>query len=68
VRTDHYFLKYLLDQRLPTIPQHHWASKLLGFDFTVEYRPGSTNTITDALSRRDTKALGEVMAISMPSF
>jgi hypothetical protein len=36
VRTDHYNLKYLLDQRLATIPQHHWVGKLLGFDFSVE--------------------------------
>ena len=33
VKTDHYSLKYLLDQRLATIPQHHWVGKLLGFDF-----------------------------------
>jgi hypothetical protein len=44
------------------------VSKLLGFNFTVEYRPGSTNLVTDALSRRDTEASGEVMAISAPSF
>jgi hypothetical protein len=35
VKTDHYSLKFLLDQRMSTIPQHQWASKLLGFDFTV---------------------------------
>jgi hypothetical protein len=40
VKTDHYSLKYLLDQRLATIPQHHWVGKLLGLDFTVEYRSG----------------------------
>jgi hypothetical protein len=28
VRTDHFNLKYLLDQRLSTIPQHAWVSKL----------------------------------------
>jgi hypothetical protein len=38
VRTDHYSLKYLLDQRLSTVPQHQWVSKLFGFDFAVEYR------------------------------
>jgi hypothetical protein len=27
VKTDHYNLKYLLDQRLATIPQHHWVGK-----------------------------------------
>jgi hypothetical protein len=37
IRTDHFSLKYLLDQRLSTVPQHQWASKLFGFDFGVEY-------------------------------
>jgi hypothetical protein len=30
VRTDHRSLRFLLNQRLTTIPQHQWASKLLG--------------------------------------
>jgi hypothetical protein len=51
VHTDHYSLKFLLDQRLSTIPQHQWASKLLGFDFRVEYRPGATNVVADATRR-----------------
>ncbi|XP_071683218.1 uncharacterized protein [Lolium perenne] len=53
VRTNHYSLKFLLDQRLSTVMQHQWISKLFGFDFTVEYRPGRLNTVADALSRRD---------------
>jgi hypothetical protein len=66
VRTDHYSLKFLLDQRLATIPQHHWVGKLLGFDFSVEYKAGRTNTVADALFRRDTDdALG--MAVSAPT-
>lgn len=28
VRTDHYSLKFLLDQRLSIVPQHQWVSKL----------------------------------------
>jgi hypothetical protein len=67
VKTDHYSLKYLLDQRLATIPQHHWVGKLLGFNFTVEYKSGSTNTVADALSRRDTEE-GAILAISAPRF
>jgi len=59
-RTDHYSLKYLLDQRLSTVPQHQWVSKLFGFDFAVEYRPGRLNTVADALSSRDTKAAPEL--------
>jgi hypothetical protein len=65
VKTDHYSLKYLLDQRLATIPQHHWVGKLLGFDFSVEYRSGATNVVADALSRRDHDD-GELLAISAP--
>ena len=67
VRTDHYSLKFLLDQRLTMIPQHHWVGKLLGFDFTVEYKPGAMNTMADALSRHNTEE-GIVLAISAPRF
>ena len=67
VRTDHFSLKYLLDQRLATIPQHHWVGKLLGFDFTMEYKPGASNTVADVLSRRDTEE-GAVLAVSAPRF
>ena len=68
VKTDHYNLKYLLDQRLSTIPQHHWVGKLLVFDFTVEYKPGHTNAVADALSRRDTPEAGSVLLLSDPRF
>jgi hypothetical protein len=74
IRTDHFSLKYLLDQRLSTVPQHQWVSKLFGFDFDVEYRPGRLNTVTDALSRKDAEAAPAapcatvVAALSGPSF
>jgi hypothetical protein len=53
IRTDHRSLRFLLNQRLTTIPQHQWASKLLSFDFVVEYKPGALNVVADALSRRN---------------
>jgi hypothetical protein len=53
IRSDHYSLKYILDQRLSTILQHQWVNKLLGYDFLVEYKPGKQNTVADALSHRD---------------
>jgi hypothetical protein len=67
VRTDHYSLKFILDQRLSTIPQHTWVSKLFGYDLTVEYRPGKLNGAADALSRRD-EDNATVHAISAPTF
>jgi hypothetical protein len=60
-------LKYLLDQRLATIPQHHWVGKLLGFDFSVKYKPGMMNVMADALSWRDTEE-GELLPLSTPHF
>jgi hypothetical protein len=66
VKTNHYSLKYLLDQRLTTIPQHHWVGKLLGFDFSVEYRSCATSVVADALSHCDNEE-GEVLAISRAS-
>jgi hypothetical protein len=61
-------LKFLLDQVLSTIPQHHWASKLLGFNFRVEYKPGKQNTVADALSRREEDNPAMVLALSIPHF
>jgi hypothetical protein len=68
VHTDHFSLKYLLDERLSTIPQHQWASKLLGFDFKVEYKSGAMNIVVDALSRCDTADVDKLMALSLPTF
>jgi hypothetical protein len=66
--TDHFSLKFLLDQRLSTIPQHQWLSKLLGFDFKVKFKLGTTNVVADTLSRRDTEETGEAMALSGATF
>jgi hypothetical protein len=69
VHTDHFSLKHLLDQRLSTIPQHTWMSKLFGYNFQVEYKPGKMNAAADALSRRDEDAAqARVYAISRPEF
>jgi hypothetical protein len=67
VCTDHFSLKYLLDQRLSTIPQHAWVSKLFGYQFTVEFKPGKQNTTADALSHRDEEGPA-VLALSLPNF
>jgi hypothetical protein len=70
IRTDHYSLKFLLDQRLSTIPQHTWVSKLFGYDFQVVFQPGKHNMAADALSRREeeTATMHEISAISVTSF
>jgi hypothetical protein len=56
IHIDHFSLKFLLNRRLSTIPQHQWASKLLGFDFQVKYKPSTTNAVANVLSWHDTGA------------
>ncbi|GJR88425.1 retrotransposable element Tf2 [Tanacetum coccineum] len=51
IKTDHFSLKYLLDQRLTTPFQAKWLPKLLGFDYEISYKKGSGNIVADALSR-----------------
>jgi hypothetical protein len=64
----HYNLKFLLDQKLATIPQHQGVSKLLGFDFSVEYKPGAANVVADTLSRCDWEVTPSILALSALMF
>jgi len=52
IKTDHQSLKFLLEQKIGTPMQQRWVSKLLGYDFLVEYKKGQDNKVADALSRR----------------
>lgn len=52
VRTDHRSLRHLLHQKIATPAQQLWVAKLLGYDFSVEYKPGISNAAADALSRQ----------------
>jgi hypothetical protein len=49
IKTDQ--LKNLLEQSLQTPEQQAWLHKFVGFDFTIEYKPGKENVAVDALSR-----------------
>ncbi|OWZ08376.1 LOW QUALITY PROTEIN: Gag-pol fusion protein [Phytophthora megakarya] len=49
--TDHAALKWLMTSPNLTGKLHRWALTLQKFEFTVEYRPGSSNVVADALSR-----------------
>ncbi|POM63928.1 Uncharacterized protein PHPALM_20612 [Phytophthora palmivora] len=51
ILTDHSDLKWLMTSPHLTGKLHPWALALQVFDFDVQYRPGSTNVVADALSR-----------------
>ena len=54
IKTDHFSLKYLLDQRITTPAQMKWLPKLMGFDYEIVFKRGSENCAADALSRVST--------------
>ncbi|PNX93203.1 hypothetical protein L195_g016354 [Trifolium pratense] len=51
IRTDQKSLRSLMDQSLQTPEQQAWIHKFIGYDFTIEYKPGKDNVAADALSR-----------------
>ena len=64
VRTDQKSLKYLWEQKINTAAQQKWLTKLMGYDFVIEYKRGSENVVADALSRCAEN--GELIALSQP--
>nr|GEV70029.1 putative mitochondrial protein [Tanacetum cinerariifolium] len=63
IMTDHFSLQYLLNQKLTTLFQFKWLSKLLEYDYEIVYKKGSKNVVADALSRMDSS--GELLQISV---
>lgn len=51
IRTDHKSIKELMQQVIQTPIQQQYICKLMGFNFDIEYKPGATNIVADALSR-----------------
>ncbi|GJX05300.1 ty3-gypsy retrotransposon protein [Tanacetum coccineum] len=69
IQTDHRSIKELLQQVIQTPIQQKYVWKLLGFDFSIEYKPGAQNTVADAFSRvfEDSNSLtASFMHLSQP--
>jgi len=49
IKTDQKSLKSLTDQVVHTPEQQNWLHKLIGYDFTIEYKPGKENEVADLI-------------------
>ncbi|KAA3486320.1 Transposon Ty3-I Gag-Pol polyprotein [Gossypium australe] len=52
IYTDHKSLKYLLTQKELNLRQRRWVELLKDYDCSIEYHPGKTNVVADALSQK----------------
>ncbi|PWA81057.1 hypothetical protein CTI12_AA191120 [Artemisia annua] len=64
IRTDHYTLKFLLEQRITTTEQQRLLLKLMPYDFSITHPAGKENKGADALSRRPHS--GDLFTLSVP--
>lgn len=55
---DQQSLRFLSKQRDINPDYQKWVTKLLGFDFEIQFKPGASNRVADALSRKN---VGEVV-------
>lgn len=60
IQTDHQSLKFLLEQKITTALQQKGLIKLLGLNFSIQYKKGKENGAADALSRRTGLKTSEV--------
>jgi len=61
--TDQKSLSFLTEQHLLIEVQFKWASKLIGFDFQIQYKPKKENKAADEL---DPKEIFSAMSILQP--
>ena len=64
IKTDHFSSKYLMEQKITSVFQCKWLSKLMGYDYEVCYKKGKQNVVANGLS----KVLeAQLLAISISS-
>jgi len=68
IKTDQRSLRHLLDQKAISSVQQRWAAKLLGLNYSIEYKPGVENKVADALSRRPHEGELLMLTLEAPNF
>jgi hypothetical protein len=60
IYTDHKSLKYIFTQKELNLMQCRWLELIKDYDLSIQYHPGKTNVVADALSRTG------VLKVTMP--
>ncbi|XP_028220447.1 uncharacterized protein LOC114402121 [Glycine soja] len=68
ILTDHRSLKELLTQVIQTPEQQKYLARLMGYDYNIQYRFGSSNVVADALSRVSEPTPELFLLLSVPCF
>ncbi|XP_031285503.1 uncharacterized protein LOC116144186 [Pistacia vera] len=69
IKTDQRSLQFLMDQRVKTLEQQKWISKLMGYSFEIHYYLSNSNKMADALSRReDTRDLTAITKVQFADY
>ena len=68
ILTDHRSLKELISQAIQTPERHCYLARLLGFDYSIQYRTGKVNVVADVLSRCSELPNAAYFVLSMPHF
>lgn len=68
IRTDQQALLHLTEQHLSTGIQHKAFVKLMGLNYTIQYKKGITNAAADALSRHEHDAPLLAISAAIPSW
>lgn len=66
IKIDQEAINFLLSQKITTLMQQKWLTKLLSFDYKIMYKRGRDNVVADPLSRiHEQPQLGTSAAISI---
>ncbi|KAL0392765.1 UNVERIFIED_CONTAM: Retrovirus-related Pol polyprotein from transposon opus [Sesamum radiatum] len=63
--TDHKSLKYIPTQKELNLRQRRWIELMKDYDCTIDYHPGKTNIVADALSRKTVDHLASMICYNV---
>ena len=61
-------MRYLLEQTITTEAQQKWLVKLMGYNFTIEYKNGLENSAANNLSCKEHQGLAMALLSPVPNW